>query len=350
MLIAVHGGPFHADDCFSCALLTLLHPEAELARGLPETELATAEIVVDTGLVYDPDHHRFDHHQRGFAESRSNGVPFSAFGLLWRHRGADFVTRFRRLPAGVLSTEAFESELMRAVDKRLVEPVDAVDNGWFYIGVRKAYQGHGLVPYDLFDVLDAFRPIDDSEVALSWAFSKAVALCREILLGTLLRCEREVLASQVVAGELGRARAEGRLYLELPGSLPFREYLLDLEEGLTPPFSTLELAEYSPSVLFVLYPKAREGKTQWYVEALPHSRERFENRRSLPEPWGGRSGEELAKVSGVAGAAFCHRNLFLCAARTREDALALLGKALGSRTVEGPQARRKEGYDSSTML
>ena len=41
----------------------------------------SADIVIDVGGQYDPDAGRFDHHQRGGAGERENGIPYSSFGL-----------------------------------------------------------------------------------------------------------------------------------------------------------------------------------------------------------------------------------------------------------------------------
>ncbi len=54
--------------------------------------LATCNIVVDVGAVYDPESFRFDHHQREF-----NGVlegystKLSSAGLIYRHFGKDII-------------------------------------------------------------------------------------------------------------------------------------------------------------------------------------------------------------------------------------------------------------------
>jgi uncharacterized UPF0160 family protein len=51
-------------------------------------------------------------------------------------------------------------------------------------------------------------------------------------------------------------------------------------------------------------------------------------RKPLPTAWGAKHDEELVAVSGVADAAFCHRRLFMCTARSKEGALKLAELAL----------------------
>ena len=78
-----HGGKFHADDVFATALLMIVRPDIKVTRGF---------VVPDgfDGIVYDVGCGMFDHHQEP-RESRPNGVPYAAFGLLWRVLGAQLV-------------------------------------------------------------------------------------------------------------------------------------------------------------------------------------------------------------------------------------------------------------------
>ena len=74
-----HAGKFHADDVFATALLQILRPDIKITRGF---------VVPDgfDGIVYDVGYGMFDHHQEP-REYRANGVPYAAFGLLWRVLG-----------------------------------------------------------------------------------------------------------------------------------------------------------------------------------------------------------------------------------------------------------------------
>ena len=61
------------------------------------------------------------------------------------------------------------------------------------------------------------------------------------------------------------------------------------------------------------------------VRDNPHQ---FKNRKDLPAEWAGLRDAELARVTGVADAVFCHRNRFMAVARTKEGAVALAKLAL----------------------
>lgn len=56
---------FHADEALACALLKMLpeYTDASVTRTRDYAVLETMDVVVDVGGVYDPDKHRYDHHQ-----------------------------------------------------------------------------------------------------------------------------------------------------------------------------------------------------------------------------------------------------------------------------------------------
>jgi uncharacterized UPF0160 family protein len=54
----------------------------------------------------------------------------------------------------------------------------------------------------------------------------------------------------------------------------------------------------------------------------------FENRKSLPAAWAGKRGKNLAEISGVSDAVFCHNALFMAVANSREGARKLAEFAL----------------------
>ena len=100
-----HGGRFHADDVFSSALLRLLNPKIKIRRvmRLPENF---------DGLAFDIGGGDFDHHQNG-APVRENGVPYAAFGFLWRAFGD------RLIP---------DAEEAARFDQHFIQPLDLDDN------------------------------------------------------------------------------------------------------------------------------------------------------------------------------------------------------------------------------
>src|SRR3954462_10048781 len=114
MKVATHDGSFHADDVFAVAALRMVHPGLEVVRSRDPGVIGDADLRVDIGLRDDPASGDFDHHQRGGAGERANGIPYASFGLVWRAFGP-------RL--------AGSEDAATAIDERLVQGVDANDTG-----------------------------------------------------------------------------------------------------------------------------------------------------------------------------------------------------------------------------
>src|SRR5436190_1581201 len=85
--IVTHDTSYHADDVFAVATLLLAFPDAQVIRSREQSVIDSADIVVDTGSVYDPPKMRFDHHQAGGAGQRQNNIPYASFGLVWKEFG-----------------------------------------------------------------------------------------------------------------------------------------------------------------------------------------------------------------------------------------------------------------------
>ena len=138
-----HAGKFHADDVFATALLQILRPDIRITRGF---------VVPDDfdGIVYDIGFGMFDHHQEP-REYRANGVPYAAFGLLWRVLG----------PGLVGERQA------RLIDENFIQPLDLNDN----TGEQNS----------LCDAIGFFNPVWDSKEDPDTCFFKAVAVAKQIL-------------------------------------------------------------------------------------------------------------------------------------------------------------------------
>ena len=65
-VIGTHDGNFHCDEALACFMLKKLpeYAAAEIKRTRDPAQLATCDVVVDVGGVYDPTIHKYDHHQR----------------------------------------------------------------------------------------------------------------------------------------------------------------------------------------------------------------------------------------------------------------------------------------------
>ena len=115
LTVVTHNGNFHADDVFSIAVLKHVYPSFNLVRTRDKALMDSADIVIDVGGQYDPDAGRFDHHQRGGAGERENGIPYSSFGLVWQKYGLALCDN--------------NQAVADRVDAGLVSTIDAIDCG-----------------------------------------------------------------------------------------------------------------------------------------------------------------------------------------------------------------------------
>ena len=120
---------------------------------------------------------------------------------------------------------------------------------------------------------------------------------------------------QELAAEKVRAAPrllDGRVLLLAEGGMPWTRIVVD----------------EMPQVLLVLYPESDEDGERHVLRTVPVAADSFANRRDLPAAWAGLREAELAAVTGVPDALFCHTNLFIAVARSREGALRLAELAL----------------------
>jgi uncharacterized UPF0160 family protein len=290
MRVATHPGNFHADDVFAVAVLELVHGELQIVRTRDDDTVAAADARVDLGGRSDPAAGDFDHHQRGGAGERANGIRYASFGLVWREFGP-------RL--------AGSEDAAAAIDERLVQGVDANDTG------QEITESliDGVRPMSVSGIIAALNPSWDEELTPEQEderFADAVALATRIL-------EREITGGRAFGRaralvEAAIARADDPRVVELHRNMPWRELVV----------------AGAPEALFVMYPKS-DG---WGAQAVPRVAGEFGNRKDLPAEWAGHSGDELAAITGVPDAIFAHPARFYVSAGSREGITALLEQAL----------------------
>lgn len=288
--IITHSEEFHTDDVFATALLLALFPNAEVVRSRDEAILASGDIVYDVGKVYDPARGRYDHHQAQ-AGKRPNGITYSSFGLLWKEYGVQYC--------------GGDAEVAAAIDKKLVTPIDAVDNGQ----AVAAPVFDGIRPFTIDDIIKMLNPLrwTKPDETHDTQFKHAVALAGDLL--ARLRAS--------VADSLASQKALLAAYAAAPDK---RIVVMDA------PASAGDVLTQCPELLYLISPRP-EGS--WGVLAVPTEPGSFMPRRPFPDKWRALPAAELAEAAAVADAIFCHATGFYAAARSREGALALAGRSIG---------------------
>lgn len=291
MKVATHDGSFHADDVFAIAVLRLRTPDLEIVRTRDPERIAACDARVDVGLRSDPATGDFDHHQRGGAGTRANGIPYASFGLVWKAYGAEIC--------------AGDAQVAAEVDSYLVQGIDALDGG---VTLTKSLIDD-VRPMTVSDFVGAMNPAWDEELTPAEQdarFLAAVEKAEGIIERAMSTAAARARAHRLVRAAM--ARAEDPRLIELDRKMPWHE----------------PVVTGAPEALYVIYPKS-DG---WGLQAVPRAVGAFGNRKDLPAAWAGLEGAALADVTGVPDAIFCHGKRFMAAAASREGVLELARQAL----------------------
>ena len=282
--IATHNGNFHADDVFSIAAFKSIFPSFKLVRTRDLELIAKADIVIDVGGEYDSDTDRFDHHQRGGAGERENGIPYSSFGLIWQKYGLEICQG--------------NQDVANAVDAGLVSMIDAIDCGHVE-GVSKGIS--------LSQTISMFNPTWQEDSHFDTCFDEAVDFASRVLTRFIASANGGISAKEIVAKAIDNAEDPRVIVLEK--YTPWKRTVHALSE----------------EALYMIYP-SQTG--QWRIQTVPVELDSFEDRKSLPKQWAGLSDKELKEVTGIDDAMFCHNGLFIAGAESFESTMKMASIAL----------------------
>lgn len=307
--IVTHSGSFHADDVFGVAVLAALHPEHEVLRSRDPKTIAAGDFAVDVGGIWDPASGRFDHHQREFDGARPGGEGYASAGLVWREFGPAYVRQVA-LAMGEALAEATVARVAQDLDASLVRYLDLVDTGADMVapGAFGLSSQVASLNSTWFEE-QGLAATDKAQLQLE-RFHEALGIVQRLLQRLVLRRIGQELAA-------AKVRAAQRL---LDGRV------LHLAEGGMP-WTAVVVGEM-PEVLLVVYPESDADGQRYVLRTVPKEAGSFANRMDLPAAWAGLRDAQLAAVSGVADARFCHTNLFIAVAGSLEGALQLAELAL----------------------
>ncbi|MCK5060210.1 MAG: MYG1 family protein [Candidatus Pacebacteria bacterium] len=287
-VIAVHNGRFHTDDVFAVATIALIEGDVKIIRTRDEENFKTADYAIDVGCEYDPSRKRFDHHQQGGAGTRESGTPYASFGLVWKTYG---------------KTLCGTDEAAAIIEKKLVEPIDMLDNGVpIYEHPLKVY------PYAIQDIIFSFGATwKDEKFDFDSAFLPALEMAKQILSQEIRMAKATVEGLRIF--DFIYQRAEDKRILILDKHYPYDDVM-----------------KKYPDTLFIVRPSPQSG--DWKAETVTENLKDFVSRKMFPQNWAGKQDEKLIAETGVSDAVFCHNGRFLVIAKTKEGALALAKLAL----------------------
>jgi uncharacterized UPF0160 family protein len=283
-IVATHDCKFHSDEVFAIAILKKVYGEFEVIRTRDPDILKKADIRVDVGGAYNLETNDFDHHQNDFKETGESGIPYSSCGLIWKNFGRKLVN----------SEEAF-----KRITKRIIEFLDAQDTG-------VDYSLGNVQVYGLGQAIDSFYPSWKDEEDVNKQFEKAVDFATIILDNEIRKSNDYKEGLEIVRNAIKENSNKGFIILGEVG-LPKGQMVEETD---------------------LLYVVSRRPDGNWNSIAIRDKVDSFENRKDFPKEWAGLTHEDLEKVSGVKGAVFCHKNLFMCACKTKEGIIEMTKKAV----------------------
>ncbi len=291
--IVTHNSKFHTDDVFGVATLMLVlekNHEVNIVRTRDEKIITEADYVVDVGFLYDPEKNRFDHHQEGGAGKRENGIPYASFGLVWKQYGEKI---------------SGNKEIADKIDSVLVQGIDAGDNGIQI--VSPIFED--IYPYEFGNFIHSLNPSwKEGTDQVDKIFLQAVDYSK-LILSRLITRKSDKLEAKKIVEKIYNESLDKRLIV-LDRYYPANDFLIQF-----------------PEPLFIVFP---QEDTTWTLKTIKNNSESFIDRKGLPASWAGKRDFQLEKVTGVAGSIFCHINLFIAIAQTKEAILKLADIALNS--------------------
>ncbi len=259
-----------------------------IIRSRDEDVIAEADFRVDVGGRYDLHSGDFDHHMTHGAGERENGIPYASCGLVWKDLGMR------------VARTACQWEY---IDRKLIQSIDAIDCGYT---VDRGYHQE-VQHYSVSDMIDAYNPVwFDSETTHDEAFSRAVSQAQVILQHELKRAEGFEKAKGLVHDAIDAA--VNPHYIVLERYCPWQHIVIN-----------------ETDILYVIFPSTTGD---WRVRAVPRFLGSFESRKPLPASWAGKRNHELAEVTGISDATFCHPARFIAGAHSRGGAIELVELAL----------------------
>lgn len=285
-----HAGSFHADDIFATIFLEKIFQNIYLYR----TNEITSDMKLEDKIVYDIGLGKFDHHQKE-VKTRTNGIKYCSFGLLFEHFGRDYLKKL--CPANV-------EEVYQMYLNEFVYQIDAIDNGIFP-EINCSYKITTIS-----DIIALFNKTWCEEKDSNLCFLECISVARVIYNRIEQRILDKIKAKSFVEDAIAKSESE---ILVLEKYMPFMDFLITSQNPK------------ASQILFVITPSNRGG---YSIQTVHKALDTYENRLDFPSEWGGLTKEELVTKTGIKTFRFCHKNLFCAASDTLEDALAIADLAI----------------------
>lgn len=290
-----HNGAFHTDDLFATAALSILNNgNIKIIRTRDPEIFKKADYLYDVGGNYNPSGNIFDHHQKGGAGNRENGIPYSSFGLVWKEYGEKICG---------------DKDVTMEIDKKIAQPIDAIDNGMDLTESKFK----DVEQYTVNNIFKAFYPTWDEDMSnVDKIFKQEVEKIIPLLKREIEVAKSNIKGTRIIMDDYNKAQDKRIVIL----SKPFHRFLV---------------RDVLPRLLEPIYYICPSGHSDgWKVETVTITPDTMESRKLFPESWRGFTNQDpkLKEVTGVDDIIFCHKSGYLLNVKSKESAIKLAEKAL----------------------
>lgn len=300
--ILTHSGIFHADDIFATATVKLYFKNKDkkiklnIKRSVKKEDIDKADIVYDVGMTYNPKKLRFDHHQNDEKLVRENGIPYAAFGLVFKHFGPELISLISKNKNKIFIKDCYE-----IVEKRLIQHVDGMDNG--KLTYKQNFQGVDIATIDNYFQMCKSTIKSGSPRDIDKKFFELVKFA-EVFLENIILYAIDAGKDKELATKAYK-KAKDKMVI------------------ICDKFYNYNFNKFSEPLL-VIYPDLRGN---WSAKVVEKGDELYDARFYFPEVWRGLVDEELEKVTDIEGSMFCHKTGFLAVNKTKEGILEMIYRA-----------------------
>ena len=332
--IVTHSGAFHADEAMAIAILSFIPmwKSVEVVRSRVPEVWKTADILIDVGGEYNHSKLMYDHHQRAFNQTFSSNydIKLSSAGLIYKHYGIEALRNLLD-SKGLITPEIPDiNDLLQFVHERvyqyLILECDCVDNGYQIAESESPIKWNYKSFTSLSSRIARLNPLEkleDDEVLK--IFLKAVEICKEDFVSIVLRVAKTDYKSVRIAREMIKDAAN----VHPSGKIV---YMTEYNANISNEVVNCSTDAIEP--LYIIYKSVSSVETSYRIRAVPIEPHSFILKKPFPKPWRGLRDNELAKITGVKGASFCHHNGFLMGADSYSSALSLAEISISDGTAD----------------
>ena len=303
--IITHDGAFHMDEVWAVALFGYFYDIQNIPYTVERTrdieKINKADVVIDVGGIYDPKHLRFDHHQNGFPLVHSDNIPYASTGIVF-----DFLLKNNDFIWKHIERTDHVKEAYKILEDGYIIPIDANDNG---VEIEIDITPDREV--SLYSILGSFKATykenkEDNNEAFMIIHNFMKSAIPRVIITLYDRVEEVSLVKKALRNKTGS-------YCEIPAGIS-RGVIQDI------------LSESDDCYYFM---KSRPEENIYSMETVNKKGEKFTPKKMFPESWAGLRDGDFEKASGVKDLIFCHKNRFLCSAKTHEAIMELYRIAEG---------------------